>query len=663
MKKDTSPMSRFGKAAGSAALVLLAAGCAEKQEPATNDVLSRTAQTPANTPVTAPADTATSKTPPARPAEAATPPAEAAKAVAPTATPPPPVAESHGKDASRDDAAMAGMKKERDLDARTRSQRKSLGDLGGDAPAAAPAPAQPEAGYAYGEAEEMLAEESPMPVPASPPAAAAGLYARGIQIAPTPNPEPNTERYQNLGENPVHIAASDPVSTFSLDVDTGSYSNVRRFLAAGNRPPEDAVRVEELVNYFPYEYPASSGEHPFGVRTELAPCPWKPDHWLMRVAVRADEVNAKEMPPVNLVFLVDVSGSMDDPAKLPLLRNSLKLLVPQLRAQDRVSMVVYAGREAVVLEPTPGDQHAKIAGAIDSLSAGGSTAGEAGIRAAYRLARQSFLKEGINRVLLATDGDFNVGVTDFGQLKSLVEKERESGVQLSTLGFGTGNYNEHLMEQAADVGNGSYAYIDTLQEGRKVLVDQMRSTMVTVAKDVKVQVEFNPAVVAEYRLIGYENRVLAREDFNNDRVDAGDVGAGQSVTALYELTPVGATTSVDPLRYGTVVPQPKIEATAVSTNEVAFVKLRYKQPDASVSRLVEFPVQKSAILASFDAAGEDFRFATAVAGFGQLLRGGQRAGSWTWDDVLSTATTSRGKDEFGYRSEFLNLVRMAKITS
>jgi Ca-activated chloride channel family protein len=273
------------------------------------------------------------------------------------------------------------------------------------------------------------------------------------------------------------------------------------------------------------------------------------------------------------------------------------------------------------------------------------------------------VKEGINRVLLATDGDFNVGVTDFEQLKDLVESERESGVQLSTLGFGTGNLNEHLMEQAADVGNGSYAYIDTLQEGRKVLVDQMRSTMVTVAKDVKVQVEFNPNVVAEYRLIGYENRVLAREDFNNDRIDAGDVGAGQSVTALYELTPVGATPSVDPLRYGGAAPEHKAEMPSAPPSEVAFVKLRYKEPSASVSKLVEIPVHRSAMLASFDAAGDDFRFATAVAGFGQLLRGGTRAGSWTWDDVLSIATASRGKDEFGYRSEFLNLVRMAKITS
>ncbi len=473
----------------------------------------------------------------------------------------------------------------------------------------------------------------------------------------------NTERYQHLEDNPLHLAAADPVSTFSLDVDTGSYSNVRRFLTGGQRPPEDAVRVEELVNYFPYDYPPSRGEHPFGISTELAPCPWQPQHWLLRVAVRADEVEAKAMPAANLVFLIDVSGSMNDPAKLPLLRSSLKLLVEQLRNQDRVSLVVYAGREAVVLEPTAGDQHSRITRAIDELAAGGSTAGEAGIRLAYKMAREGFIKGGINRVLLATDGDFNVGVTNFEQVKDLIERERESGVQLSTLGFGAGNYNEAMMEQLADAGNGNYAYIDTLTEGRKVLVDQMRSTLVTVAKDVKVQVEFNAAVVGEYRLIGYENRVLAREDFNNDKIDAGDVGAGQSVTALYEITPAGAPPSVDPLRYGAAqAGKPAAGAAPASSHEVAFVRLRYKLPDTTASRLVEVPVERSAMLVSFAKAGDDFRFATAVAGFGQLLRGGKRTGAWTWDDVLSTAISARGRDEFGYRSEFLSLVRMAKIS-
>jgi len=528
------------------------------------------------------------------------------------------------------------------VDARTRSDHPAV--------AAKLAPSAPAAGH-----RNM-----------APPHAAAEIQIFGGQ----PSAHDGRERYQHLDDNPLKLVTSDPVSTFSLDVDTGSYSNVRRFLAGGQRPPEDAVRVEELVNYFPYDYPTSSGKDPFGIRTELAPCPWDASHWLMRVAVRADEIDAKAMPPANLVFLVDVSGSMAEPAKLPLLQSSLKLLVEQMRKEDRVSLVVYAGREAVVLEPTAGDDHGKIARAIDALSAGGSTAGEAGIRLAYRMAREGFVKGGINRVLLATDGDFNVGVTDFEQLKDMVEHERESGVQFSTLGFGSGNYNEELMEQLADAGNGSYAYIDTLTEGRKVLVDQVRSTLVTVAKDVKVQVEFNPTVVSEYRLIGYENRILAREDFHNDKIDAGDVGAGQSVTALYELTPVGAAPSVDPLRYRSprddkAAPERLAEdrIRPASGTEVAFVKLRYKQPAGTVSSLVEVPVEKTALLASFDKAGDDFRFSTAVAGFGQLLRGGKRTGEWNWDDVLATATTARGKDEFGYRSEFLSLVRMAKVSS
>ncbi|HEY2773526.1 MAG TPA: VWA domain-containing protein [Candidatus Binatia bacterium] len=489
--------------------------------------------------------------------------------------------------------------------------------------------------------------------------------ARDQALAGNAPPIPsNTERYQHIDDNPIKRVADDPVSTFSLDVDTGSYSNVRRFIAGGRRPPQDAVRVEEMINYFPYDYPAGNGKDPFGVRTELAPCPWNGEHWLMRVAVRADDVEARSMPPANLVFLIDVSGSMDQPNKLPLLKQSLELLVDQLRSQDRLSLVVYAGNTAVVLDPTPGNEHDKISRAIDGLSAGGSTAGEAGIRLAYRAARASFIQGAINRVLLATDGDFNVGITDFQQLKDLVAHERESGVQLSTLGFGVDNYNEQNMEQLADTGNGSYAYIDNLTEGRKVLVDQMHSTLVTVAKDVKVQVEFNPRAVREYRLIGYENRALAREDFNNDKVDAGEVGAGQSVTALYELTPVGAAASVDPLRYRHTAPSAdEPSPDLASAAEIAFVKLRYKQPGGSDSKLVEFPVEKSALLASFANAGDDFRFATAVAGFGQLLRGGKQTGAWTMDNVLDLALGSRGKDEFGYRSEFVSLVRSAKVLS
>lgn len=523
------------------------------------------------------------------------------------------------------------------------------------------------AGASTGRVMNYAAAPSPSAMPVMPAAQAHDAVAR--QPA-----EPYNERYQHLDDNAVKQVVQEPVSTFSLDVDTGSYANVRRMINAGQLPPKDAVRIEELVNYFPYSYPQARGEHPFGVGTELAPCPWNPQHWLLRVAVRADEINATDMPAANLVFLVDVSGSMDSPDKLPLLQKSLKLLVDQLRAQDRVSLVVYAGREAVVLEPTPGSEQAKIRNAIDQLSAGGSTAGEAGIRLAYRMAKQGYIKGGINRVLLATDGDFNVGVADTEQLKSLIEQERKSGVSLSTLGFGTGNYNEAMMEQVADVGNGNYSYIDTLQEGRKVLVDQVRSTLATVAKDVKVQVEFNPAIVGEYRLVGYENRMLKREDFNNDAIDAGEVGAGASVTALYEITPADAAQSVDSLRYGKDSARSsglrlKGEATAQQqaqsqsqsqSQEVAFVRVRYKQPEGTTSRLMEIPVVKTALKPSFAKASDDLRFATAVAGFGQILRGAKYTGAFGYDEVITTAAGARGADEFGYRGEFLGLVRLAK---
>lgn len=512
-------------------------------------------------------------------------------------------------------------------------------------------------------AEKELARDAAAPAPAM-------AYEMRDSLQPAPPQADNSERYQHLDDNAIKQVAADPVSTFSLDVDTGSYSNVRRFLARGQLPPQDAVRVEELVNYFPYEaYGEARGEHPFAVNTELAPCPWNPQHWLLRVAVKAQEVDAKDMPPANLVFLVDVSGSMDDPAKLPLLKASLKLLVDQLRAQDRVSLVVYAGREAVVLEPTAGSEHEKIRRAIDNLSAGGSTAGEAGIRLAYRMAQAGYIKGGINRVLIATDGDFNVGLTDFEALKDLVERERESGVQFSSLGFGTGNYNEQLMEQLADAGNGSYGYIDNLQEGRKVLVEQVRSTLVTVAKDVKVQVEFNPQLAGEYRLIGYENRVLAREDFNNDKVDAGDVGAGATVTALYEITPAGAAAAADPLRYPpagapsgatAVAVAPRALPATTHSTEIAFVKVRYKKPGSDRSTLLSLPVARSTLRPDFAKASDDLRFATAVAGFGQLLRGGKYTGDWAWDEVLALANSARGKDDFGYRAEFSGLVRMAK---
>ncbi|MCB1958417.1 MAG: VWA domain-containing protein, partial [Rhodocyclaceae bacterium] len=452
-------------------------------------------------------------------------------------------------------------------------------------------------------------------------AKAAEARATGMAVAPqalpaviAPQPTEMRERYQALDDNPVHQAATDPVSTFSVDVDTGSYANVRRMLTAGQLPPADAVRVEEMINYFPYDYPRPRGEHPFAVHTELAHAPWNAGNLLLRVALKGQDLAAETLPPANLVFLVDVSGSMNAPDKLPLLKSALKLLVDRLRPEDHISLVTYASGTRVVLEATPGSERARIANAIDALQAGGSTAGASGIELAYRMARQGHIAGGINRILLATDGDFNVGVTDFEQLRGMVEERRRSGVSLSTLGFGTGNYNEQLMERIADAGDGAYSYIDTLMEAQKVLVGEMSSTLATIARDVKVQVEFNPAVVAEYRLIGYENRVLAREDFNNDQVDAGDIGAGHTVTALYELTPVGAPGLIDPLRYGDAT-RARPSRPVGPQGEIAFVKLRYKRPGESASRLIEQPVAQGDIH-PMAATSPDFRFATAIAGFG-----------------------------------------------
>ncbi|MEC5399839.1 vWA domain-containing protein [Uliginosibacterium sp. H1] len=465
------------------------------------------------------------------------------------------------------------------------------------------------------------------------------------------------ERYQSLTANPVQQVAQAPVSTFSIDVDTGSYSNVRRLLNAGQLPPADAVRVEELVNYFPYDYAPPQGKHPFAVHTELAAAPWKSGNLLMRIAIKGQDLAKASLPPANLVFLVDVSGSMHSPDKLPLLQSSLKLLVNELRPQDRITLVTYAGNTSVVLPPTPGSERSRIAAAIDGLRAGGSTAGASGIALAYQAAQQAWIPDGINRILLATDGDFNVGVTDFRQLKGMVEEKRQSGVALSTLGFGGGNYNEQLMEQLADAGDGAYSYIDNLMEGHKVLANEMSSTLATIARDVKIQVEFNPAAVKEYRLIGYENRTLKREDFNNDRVDAGDIGAGHTVTALYELTPADGKGLVDELRYGR-----SGTVTAGSANELAHVKLRYKQPGAQSSQLLDSVVTRDAVRAATQMSSE-FRFATAVAGFGQLLRGGEHTGAWRYDDVRALATQGVGADRYGYRGEFLRMVDLAKSLS
>ena len=480
--------------------------------------------------------------------------------------------------------------------------------------------------------------------------------AHGIRF---PSEPLDRENYQHLLENPIRLTSEHPVSTFSIDVDTGSYSNVRRFLNDGNLPPEDAVRVEELINYFSYDYEVPSDiDTPFSIQTEVAKAPWNNDKLIMQIGIKGYEVTAEERPAANLVFLVDVSGSMGSDDKLPLLITALKMATRQLTADDRVSMVVYAGASGIVLEPTPGDQKAKIAGALDRLSSGGSTNGASGIRLAYQMAQQGFIEGGINRVMLATDGDFNVGTVDFDALIDIVERKRAGGVSLTTLGFGTGNYNDHLMEQLADAGNGNYAYIDTLNEGRKVLVDQLGSTLQTIAKDVKIQIEFDPSVVAEYRLIGYENRMLRREDFNNDKIDAGEIGAGHTVTALYELALVdSASRFVDPLRYGNTR-----EVSKSTGAEIAFVRLRYKAPGGAVSQLIENPVSRDEIKSAAQASSE-LRFATAVAAFGQILIGGDYLGTFGFADVIDLASHARGEDLNGYRSEFLGLARLADSLS
>lgn len=459
------------------------------------------------------------------------------------------------------------------------------------------------------------------------------------------------ERYADYARAGIQLVSEAPVSTFSIDVDTGSYSNVRRFLNMGQLPPAAAVRVEELINYFSYDYAVpGSEERPFSVTTEVAPSPWNEGKHLMLVGLKGYE--ATERLPANLVFLVDVSGSMQAPNKLGLVKSALHMLVRQAMPEDRIAIVTYAGTAGVALEPTSGADKLSIDTAIDRLVAGGSTYGQGGLQEAYRLARQGFRENGINRVVLATDGDFNVGISDVTELKRYIDGQREHGISLTALGFGTGNYNDEMLEQLADVGNGNYAYIDNLSEARKVLVEQASSTFQTIASDVKIQLEFNPATVAEYRLVGYANRLLEREDFNNDKVDAGEIGAGHSVTALYEITLVDSgARSIDPLRYGgKVVPE--------GGDELAFVKLRFKRPGESASELIEQPVLTADIKSTIST---DLKFASAVAGFGQLLAGGDTI-SMDYDDIISLAADSVAGDD-AYRSEFQNLVKLAKELS
>ena len=471
------------------------------------------------------------------------------------------------------------------------------------------------------------------------------------------------ERYPKEGENGVRQVANQPVSTFSIDVDTAAYANARRQISAGQLPHTDSIRVEEFINYFDYGYPRPStigaGEAPFSITTELGPSPWNPDRKLMLVGLQGYELSQKDLPPANLVFLVDVSGSMNQPNKLALLKSSLKMLAKRIRAEDRISIAVYAGAAGQVLAPTTGNERQKIIQSIDTLHAGGSTNGGAGINLAYKLAEENYLADGINRVILATDGDFNVGTTGVDALRRLIEEKRRSGISLTVLGFGAGNYNDALMQELAQKGNGNAAYIDSINEARKVLVDEMSSTLQTIAKDVKVQVEFNPAEVSEYRLIGYETRALEREDFNNDRVDAGDIGAGHSVTALYELTLSGAARpAVDELRYGSSTAQaPK--STSQHPNELATVKLRYKEPQGTTSKLLNRVIYKSELVDSIQESSDNFRLASAASAFGQLLRNSKYMENFSFADALELARSSKGADEFGYRHEFEQLLRTA----
>ncbi|MBV4460959.1 VWA domain-containing protein [Pseudomonas sp. COR58] len=510
---------------------------------------------------------------------------------------------------------------------------------------APPAPSAPQIREEAAMADSAMAKRSlrAAPMAAYAPVPAAESYPQGYR-------DEYREQYQTLADNPVHSVAESPVSTFSADVDTGAYANVRRLLNQGRLPPEGAVRLEEMVNYFPYAYALPGDGSPFGVTTELAATPWNPHTRLLRIGIKASDRAVAELAPANLVFLVDVSGSMDRREGLPMVKGTLKLLVDQLREQDRVSLVVYAGESRVVLEPTSGRDKAKIRNAIEQLTAGGSTAGASGIELAYRMAQQAFIPNGINRILLATDGDFNVGVSDFDSLKQMAVDKRKTGISLTTLGFGVDNYNEHLMEQLADAGDGNYAYIDNLREARKVLVDQLGSTLATVAKNVKLQVEFNPAQVSEYRLLGYENRALKREDFSNDKVDAGEIGAGHTVTALYEIVPSGGKGWLEPLRYG------KASAAASEKNgELAMLRVRYQQPQGGKSLLIERPIADRVAPPS-----EDLRFAAAVAAFSQQLKDGRYTGDFSLKDTEDLARGARGDDRFGLRNEFVQLVELTR---
>ncbi len=464
----------------------------------------------------------------------------------------------------------------------------------------------------------------------------------------------NTEEYDGISENIFHEASRNPLSTFSIDVDAASYSNMRRFINNGQQPPKDAVRIEEMVNYFDYDYAQPKGEDPFAVITEISTAPWNPKHRLVHIGLQGKIIPTENLPASNLVFLLDVSGSMNDPNKLPLLKSSLAMLVEQLREQDYVSIVVYAGAAGLVLEPTSGANKKEIIAALDRLEAGGSTAGGAGIKLAYDVAKQHFKKGGNNRVILATDGDFNIGESSNAGMERLIEEKRTEGVFLTVLGFGMGNYKDSKMETLADKGNGNYAYIDGIGEARKVLVNEFGGTLFTIAKDVKLQIEFNPAKVKAYRLIGYENRMLKSEDFNNDKKDAGELGSGHTVTALYEIIPVGVESEfskIDDLKYQTN----KVEKISSTTNELMTIKLRYKKPDEEVSKLIVHPLIDTNV--TMAKTSNNFRWSASVAAFGMLLRDSEYCKDFSYDKVVQMAQASRGEDKEGYRIEFINMVK------
>ncbi len=464
--------------------------------------------------------------------------------------------------------------------------------------------------------------------------------------------KPNTEEYSRIYENQFLEVKNNPLSTFSIDVDTASYSNIRRFLTSNSLPPKDAVRIEEMINYFTYDYPQPQSNDPFSINLEMSQAPWKKENRLVHIGLQGLKVDKKNIPASNLVFLIDTSGSMASEERLPLLKQAFKLLVNELREEDHVSIVAYAGSAGLVLPPTPGYKKETIISAIEQLGAGGSTAGGAGIQLAYKVALENFKKNGNNRVILATDGDFNVGVTG-GDLIRLIEQKRDEGTFLSVLGFGTGNYKDSQMEQLADKGNGNYAYIDNIKEAKKVFVEQMGGTLLPIAKDVKLQIEFNPAKVKAYRLIGYENRVLQNEDFNNDKKDAGELGAGTSVTALYEILPANSETQVsdvDKLKYQENV----INESSFKTNELLTVKFRYKDPKEYTSKLIEKTLADK--MTDLAISSDNFKFSAAVAGFGLLLRDSQYKGNLNVQDILKLAKESKGEDKEGYRTEFMKLL-------